>query len=78
MKSWNVRILHKLHDNGEHEFFPAEVHYIDGFGKEPYGYGRFHASGDSVKDIVFFANELLSACEKPILESSDLRKEYKP
>ena len=79
MGTWNVRILHRLHENGEHELFPAEVHYADYFAFAPSGYGEFNASGDSIADVRFYAIELLRACDKPILEGGQLfPKEYKP
>lgn len=79
MNCWNVRILHTVHPTGEHEFFPAEVYYHDKTAKMPRAYGGLSVSGEKLDDIKFFAEEILAACRKPVLEAGDaFPAEYKP
>ena len=67
MGKWNVRILKKHYSNGETELFPAETYYKDD-STTPNGWATLHVCGDSIEDLKFYAEEIVKACSKPILE----------
>lgn len=67
MGKWNVRILKKHYSNGEVELFAAEVYYKDD-GTTLNGWMTLRVGGDSIEDLKFYADEIVKACSKPILE----------
>ena len=67
MGKWNVRILKKHYSNGEVELFPVEAYYKDD-STTPSGWGMLYLCGDSIEDLKFYADEIVKACNKPILE----------
>jgi len=71
MGTWNIRILHNVYPDGEHEFFPAEVYYSDDMATEPNGYTDHKVAAESIDDLKWYAREVLKACDRPTLESGD-------
>lgn len=78
MSVWNIRIMASEFEDGEVQLFPAEVHYHGSTDGRPKAWVEHEPHGETLDDIRFYANQVLKACDKPILSAHKFPREYKP
>jgi hypothetical protein len=77
MSVWNIRIMASEFHDGEVQLFPAEVHYHGDDVTKPRAWVEHEPHGETLDDLRFYANEMLKACEQPILSAHKFPEEFK-